>query len=88
MLYNIYMEKAGVKKQVILENLRMVDRVFKEFVIGPLLRVIYGANEAQINGEYKQAIQLLNRKPEDIYDKYKWYFDFDGLLNLIDYSGV
>lgn len=36
--------------------MRAVDRVFKEFVVGPLLEVIYGANEAGINGEYKHAI--------------------------------
>ena len=56
MLYNIYMEKGGIKPGVILENLRAVDRVFKEYVVGPLLEVIYGANEAGINGEYKHAI--------------------------------
>lgn len=77
------MEKT-LKKQFLLENLRITDRILNEYLITPLIELILDANENQINSEYKKAIQQLNRKPDDIYDKYRWYFDFDDQLKLIN----
>ena len=85
-LYNIYMGKNNIKKKAILENLKVADRIIKEYIISPLLCIIYATNETQINQEYKHSIQLLNRKPDDINDQYKWYYDFDELLKMIDFS--
>jgi len=56
MLYNVYMGKSKINKKAILENLKVADRIIKEYVIAPLLTIIYATNETQVNQEYKHAI--------------------------------